>query len=143
VHPVRVPIEDEDLARDDGGEGLIDRFVEMYETKYGPDTAYRKAGVEAMTFVVEGIAPLDIPVPEPLPVEQGEATDAKRGERLVYFRELDGYELVGIYEAERLRPGQEVKGPAIVEAEDTTVAVHPGQRLWVDGFLNIRLELDS
>jgi N-methylhydantoinase A/oxoprolinase/acetone carboxylase beta subunit len=120
---------------------VIDRFVDMYEEKYGPDTAYRKAGVEAMTFVVEGVAPLDIPTPEPLPLEQSEATAAKRGERPVYFRELDGFEPVPIYEVEKLRPGQEVFGPAVAEAEDTTVVVHPGQRLWVDGFLNLRLDL--
>jgi N-methylhydantoinase A len=141
VHPVRVPIDDEDLAREDGGEALIDRFVEMYEAKYGPDTSYRKAGVEAMTFVVEGVAPLDIPTPEPVPLEESEATDAKRGERPVYFKELGGFEPVEIYEVEKLRPGQKVLGPAIAEAEDTTVVVHPGQRLWVDGFLNLRLDL--
>jgi hypothetical protein len=28
-----------------------------------------------------------------------------------------------------------------VEAEDTTVLVHPDQRLWVDGFLNLRIEV--
>jgi hypothetical protein len=28
-----------------------------------------------------------------------------------------------------------------VEADDTTVLVHPGQRLWVDGFLNLRIEV--
>jgi N-methylhydantoinase A len=141
VHPVRVPIDDDDLAREDGGEGVIDRFVEMYEAKYGPDTAYRKAGVEAMTFVVEGVAPLDIPTPEPLPLEQSEATAAKRGERPVYFKELDGFAPVAIYEVEKLRPGQEIFGPAVAEAEDTTVVVHPGQRLWVDGYLNLRLDL--
>lgn len=143
VHSIRVPVDAEDFAREDGGEAVIDRFVELYEAKYGRGTAYRKAGVEAMTFVVEGVAPLDIPVPEPLPLQEGEAADARRGDRLVYFRELGGFEMVGIYEAEKLQPGQEVKGPAIVEAEDTTVAVHPGQRLWVDGYLNIRIDLDS
>jgi N-methylhydantoinase A len=31
-------------------------------------------------------------------------------------------------------------GPAVIEAEDTTVLVHPGQQLWVDGLLNLRIE---
>jgi N-methylhydantoinase A len=143
VHAIRVPIQDQDLGHEDQGESVIDRFVELYEAKYGRDTAYRKAGVEAMTFVVEGVGRLDIPVPDPLPLDQREATDAQCGDRLVYFRELGGFEMVGIYEAERLHPGWEVNGPALIEAEDTTVVVHPGQRLWVDGFVNMRLDLDS
>jgi N-methylhydantoinase A len=141
VHPVRVPVDDADLERDDGGEGVIDRFVELYEARYGAGTSYREAGVEAMTFVVEGTAPLDVPVPKPQPVEVADAAEARTGERPVYFKELDGFAPVGIYEVERLRPGQEIAGPAVAEAVDTTVVVHPGQRLWVDGFLNLRLDL--
>lgn len=143
VHSIRVPVEEPDFGRDDGGEGVINRFVELYEAKYGPGTAYPRAGVEAMTFAVEGVAPLDVPVAEPLPPSDKEASDARRGERLVYFRELDGFGMVDIYEAERLHAGAEVTGPAIVDAEDTTVVVPPGHRLWVDGFANMRLNLDN
>jgi N-methylhydantoinase A len=46
-----------------------------------------------------------------------------------------------VYGAERLRPGNQLAGPALVEAEDTTVLVHPGQRLWVDRFVNLRIEV--
>ena len=46
-----------------------------------------------------------------------------------------------VFDAERLRPGNELPGPALVEAPDTTVFVHEGQRLWVDGFLNLRIDL--
>jgi len=48
---------------------------------------------------------------------------------------------VAVYEADALRPGNELAGPVVIEAEDTTVVVHPGQRLRVDGLLNLRIEL--
>ena len=48
-----------------------------------------------------------------------------------------------MYSAERLRRGNDLTGPALIEAEDTTVLVHPGQRLWVDGFLNLRIEVGA
>ena len=32
-------------------------------------------------------------------------------------------------------------GPLLVEAEDTTVLVRPGHRLWVDGLRNMRIDL--
>ena len=54
VHALRVPVEHGDLQLDDGGERVIDRFSDLYEAKYGPGTAYRKAGVEAMTVRCRG-----------------------------------------------------------------------------------------
>lgn len=141
VHALRVPIEDADLAAADGGEAVIERFSEMYESKFGRGSAYREAGVEASTFVVEGVAKLPHPLPEALPDEGADPAAAAIGERAAFLAEHDGGVPVPVYSAERLRPGNEVAGPAIAEAEDTTVLVHPGQRLWVDGLLNLRIEL--
>nr|MBA3262801.1 hypothetical protein [Thermoleophilaceae bacterium] len=141
VHALRVPVEEADLDADDGGERVIERFIERYEAKYGPGTAYRKAGVEAMTFTVEGVAGLPLPKTAPLPDEGPDAAAALRGERALYLPEPADFETARVYSAERLRPGNELTGPALVEAEDTTVLVHPGQRLWVDGFLDLRIEI--
>jgi N-methylhydantoinase A len=141
VHAVRVPVDDGDLAAADGGERVIRRFVELYESKYGAGTAYRQAGVEAITFTVEATARLPVPGTEWLPDEAGDAAQAAKGERSVYVGEAGGYEPVAVYDAERLRPGNELDGPAVIEADDTTVFVHPGQRLWVDGLLNLRIDL--
>jgi N-methylhydantoinase A len=141
VHALRVPVEPDDLERNDAGEAVIDRFTERYEAKYGPGTAYRKAGVEAMTFVVEGVAAMPLPQPEPLADEGSDPSGALRGQRPVYLAESGGLETADVYSAELLRSGNELSGPAVVEAEDTTVLVPPGQRLWVDGFLNLRIEV--
>jgi N-methylhydantoinase A len=143
VHALRVPVEPADLELDDGGEQVIDRFTKRYEAKYGPGTAYRKAGVEAMTFVVEGVAEMPLPQPEPLADEGSDPGAALSGQRPVFLPESGGLETADVYSAEALRPGNELNGPAVVEAEDTTVLVLPGQRLWVDGFLNLRIEVDA
>ena len=37
-----------------------------------------------------------------------------------------------IYEMDRLEPGHEVKGPAIVEHPATTLVIHPGDEVFVD-----------
>jgi N-methylhydantoinase A len=140
VHAVRVPIAAPDLDADDGGEGVIARFVELYEGKYGAGTAYRPAGVEAMTFAVEAVASLAVPTAVWLPDEGPDSSHARKGERSVFVPGA-GFEPVPIYDAERLRPGNELLGPAVVEAEDTTVLVHAGRRLWVDGILDLRIDL--
>jgi N-methylhydantoinase A len=141
VHALRVPVEAADLDLDDGGEQVIDRFTKRYEVKYGPGTAYRKAGVEAMTFLVEGVAEMPLPQPEPLADEGADPGAALSGRRSVYLPVSGGLETADVYSAEALRPGNELSGPAVVEAEDTTVLIQPGQRLWVDGFLNLRIEV--
>jgi N-methylhydantoinase A len=140
VHAVRVPVEDTDLDADDGGEGVIARFVELYEEKYGAGTAYRQARVQVMTFAVEAVASLPVPAAAPLPDEGADAAHSHKGERSVYVPG-SGFETVPVIDAERLRPGNELVGPAVVEAEDTTVFVHPGRRLRVDGFLDLRIDL--
>jgi N-methylhydantoinase A len=141
VHAVRVPVVDADLERGDGGEAVIERFSDLYEAKYGRGSAYRRAGVEAITFVVEGVASLPLPAPEALPDEGPDPTDAETGERPLQLAAGAAPVPARVYSAERLRPGNELTGPALVEAEDTTVLVRAGQRLWVDGFLNLRIEV--
>jgi N-methylhydantoinase A len=141
VHAVRVPVEPADLELDDGGERVIERFSELYEARYGRGSAYRKAGVEAMTFVAEGVAALPLPQADALSDEGADPSAALRGERPVHLSDGDDVRTASVYSAERLRPGNELEGPALIEAEDTTVLVHPGQRLWVDGYLNLRIEV--
>lgn len=141
AHTVRVPVTDADLDPDDGGDHVIERFTELYEARFGSGTAYRQAGVEALTFSVEATAGLPIPRPEPLPSEGTDATHAIKGLRQVYLHELGRFTDVTVVDADRLRPGNELVGPVVIEAPDTTVLVHGGQRLWVDGFLNLRLEV--
>ena len=46
-----------------------------------------------------------------------------------------------MFDAERLLPGHRLEGPALIDAEDTTVLVGSGDRVWVDGFGNLRMEL--
>jgi N-methylhydantoinase A len=141
VHAVRVPVDDADLAASDNGARVIDRFVDLYESRYGHGTAYREAGVEAMTYVVEATASLPVPAPEELSHEGAHSDHARKNARRVYVPGTARFELVDVYDADRLRPGNELLGPAVVEAEDTTVLVHTGQRLWVDGYLNLRVDL--
>lgn len=143
AHTVRVPVAEEDLDRDDGGERVVERFTELYEASYGPGTAYRQAGVEVLTFSVEATAGLPLPPLEALPSEGTDASHALRGSRPVYLHGRGRVDDVPVLDAERLRPGNEVLGPAVVEAPDTTVLVHEGQRLWVDGYLNLRLDLEA
>jgi N-methylhydantoinase A len=139
VHSVRVPVHDSDLRDEHGGEVLVHRFVQLYEATYGPGTAHPRAGVEVVTFSVEATAPLISFPPQPVPEAGTDPSVARRGERRVRLR--GGVDRpVAVYDLDLLLPGHEVEGPALLDADDTTVLLDAGDRLRVDGFLNLRLE---
>ena len=75
---------------------------------------------------------------EPLGTE--DPSEARIGERPVYFRERGGHVPTAVYRWEDLKPGHVLDGPAVVEAVTTSAVVHPGQRARVDGLQNLLLE---
>ena len=141
VHTVRVPLEESDLEAGDRGERVIQRFIDLYEARYGRGTAFRQAGIEATTFVSEATSRLPVPAAQSRPLEGPDAAVALRGSRPVFLQQTGGLVALPVYDADGLRPGNELAGPAVLEAEDTTILVHPDQRLRVDGHLNLHLEL--
>ena len=52
-----------------------------------------------------------------------------------------GFVPTPVYAADALRPGHRLAGPAVVEAEDTTALIHPGQAAHVDAFGNLIIAL--
>ena len=67
----------------------------------------------------------------------GPASDAKIGEREVYFDRASGMTPAPVYDRALLAPGHEVAGPAVVEQLDSTTVVYPGQRAVVDDYRNL------
>ena len=61
---------------------------------------------------------------------------AQKGNRDVYFYESKKFVLTPVYDGHALKPGNRLKGPAVVELPTTTVVLRPGQGLRVDPFRN-------
>lgn len=138
VHEVRVPVPEGPL----GSESLtvvMEEFRRRYNRRYGSGAA-ADAAIEARTFVVRGVGRQAKPelVPEALGPE--DPAGALVSERQVYFRPLGGFVATSIYRRELLRPGNSVPGHAVIEAVDTTMVIHPGQRADVDAWGNILLD---
>lgn len=62
---------------------------------------------------------------------------ALKDERPVYWRESGGFQPTRVYDRHRLRPGDRLEGPVIVEEEESTTVVGHGGRLAVDEELNL------
>jgi N-methylhydantoinase A len=138
VHELRVPV-----PRLNGSdEPLLAEFHRLYEAKYGRGAAYREAGVQALTFIVHGYGRLHHPALEaqasagPQP-----AADAIVERRQVVFAEgpLD----TPVYRSERLRAGNRLHGPAVIEAPTTTVVVFPRQLAEVDELGSVILTMGA
>ena len=127
----------------DSVERTIELFERLYEEKYGPQSAYREAGIELVSFRVRGIGVVS---KHEFRVEELAGSDASAAlvehvqawvDKAGELQEVPGYDF------ERLRPGNAVPGPAIVWTPITTLVVPPGQTARVDEHRNLVLSVHA
>jgi N-methylhydantoinase A len=121
----------------DAMEELYTRFDALYEKAYGQGSAYREAGREIIIFRVTAVGELQKPKIERASGRQTKTEEALKGKRDVYFEDYGKFVPTAVYDFERLNPGGEISGPAIVETPVTTVVVNPRDRAAVDALRNI------
>ena len=66
---------------------------------------------------------------------------AEFGRREVWLRETGAFVSCPLYDRERLRAGNRIQGPAIVEQMDATTLIVPDATVNVDQYLNLLIEL--
>ncbi|MEQ9122299.1 MAG: hydantoinase/oxoprolinase family protein, partial [Alphaproteobacteria bacterium] len=66
---------------------------------------------------------------------------ARRGARPVYFREAGGFVETPVYDRPGLAAGNRIAGPALVEEYASTTVVQPGDRLTVDAYGDLVIEI--
>ncbi|MCS7142181.1 MAG: hydantoinase/oxoprolinase family protein [Aigarchaeota archaeon] len=93
-------------------------------------------------LVIRAIIPSPKPAFVKMPEETKDPLKALKGRRSVYWDDLGPIE-TPVYEMSKLRPGNVVEGPAIIEAEDTTVPVEEGFTYTVDVYNNGRIEIQD
>jgi N-methylhydantoinase A len=134
-HTVEVPlsglVSDTDLAQ------ISTDFHAAYEKEY----TYRlNAPVEMVGLHIVATAEVGKLTMTPAPLSGADAAPAKKGKRTVDYA-LDGIHTATIYDGTRLAPGMKFEGPAVVEDPGTTIVIHPGNRVSIDGFRNLHIEL--
>jgi N-methylhydantoinase A len=139
VHDVSVPVATGEYTAA-SAVAMADRFHERYEARYGKGTTNKNAPIEAMSFEVRVAAKGRALRLAKAQLATGAASPT-RGERPVYFRETKGFTRTPIFDREALAPGQEIGGPAVIEAPDTTMLVRPGQTVRMDEYRNLVLSV--
>jgi N-methylhydantoinase A len=105
------------------------RFEAAYSELYGKvddDNPVELASVRV--HVSQPVPQLDIARPA------ATADAPAKASREIYVSAQAGMELVPVYERTELRIGQEIAGPAIVEERESTTVIGPGDRLSVNQF---------
>ena len=125
-YELSVPIEP---ATAEGWAGLAARFHEAHRQRFGH--ADQRAPVETVTLAATGWGRVDPPRLASLPPGGPSAEQARVGVRPVFFES----EAVGVrgrwhdttlYERSRLRAGNVVHGPAVIDEVSATTVLYPG-----------------
>ena len=89
---------------------------------------------------IVGVVPK--PGTEKAPRGDGDASRALKGRRNAWFGKA-GFVETEVYDRTRLRHGDSIGGPAILEEPESTTICPPGYSIYVDEYLNVRITLNA
>ena len=140
INEVEVDI-DTDTLSDHDMEGLRSRFVACYERLYGRGASLPGARLEIVTFRCRAGAISHKPTLIRATVMSPEiAADAQSGERDIYWAENRKIERTPVFDGYKLKPGNTLDGPCVVETTTTSIVIHPGQQVSVDDLGNFVID---
>jgi N-methylhydantoinase A len=138
-HPVTVALPP-DVFRRRSRDALKRRFDEEHLQRYGTCAPEEAAEIVSLRATVTGA----MKKPPLGRIARGARTPphpARRGRRSAYFAEIGKAVLTPTYARHALRAGNRIDGPALVEEHASTTVVLPGDRLTVDAFGNLDIEV--
>ena len=116
---------------------MVAAFHDAYEREY----TYRlDAGVEIIgihMIAASEVGKLELVA---LPRTGATVADTIKGQRMVDYA-TEGAHLATIHDGTRLEPGMAFTGPAVIEDPGTTIVIHPGNRVHMDDFGNIHIDI--
>ncbi len=129
------------IGNADDVRAIYQSFEDEYCRVYNRISAYPQGGVDMLNLILR--ATVDHPKPK-LPTypktRETPAPEALKGQREAYWTEYGEFRPTPVYDARALKHGNLIGGPAVIEAEDTTIVLPPIFRLSVDKYQNFILE---
>jgi len=142
VHELTIPIGVPGPVRPESLSALFADFHKAYDRLYGAGSSMEAATIELVTVRLDGAAKTASEF-RPLARQRDSAlpADAIIGERRVWWKHAKGYAPTPTYQWEKLRAGNVIAGPAVIESYGTTIPLHAGQQAELDVSLNLVLNL--
>ncbi len=137
-HEVTVEIPSDCVINDGHLEEIAKSFHAAHERLYSystPDTP-----LEIINLRVTAVGRVEKSGLDPMPLEAEDSSHTIKGSRQVYFEE-SGWTDTPVYNRDKLKPGNKIVGPAVIEERITTVIVHPKWDAKIDEFGNVILEM--
>lgn len=75
------------------------------------------------------------------PLENSNSSHALKNTRKVYFEEYGEFVDINVYDRDKLKPGNYIEGPAVIEERITTIIVHPKWNARIDELENVIMEV--
>jgi len=111
----------------------------VHQVRYGFSVATEKAEIVSLRSAIVG----EMQKPAFEHIAKGDAEPepaAFRGKRPVYFAST-GFIDTPTYHRPELKAGNRIAGPVLIEEHASTTVVHPGDRLSVDEFGDLIIEI--
>jgi N-methylhydantoinase A/oxoprolinase/acetone carboxylase beta subunit len=111
---------------------ISDAFEKEFSEAFSPFVVNPDGGVFVDSFVLKAIVPTEkVSLPK-VPKEGPKPDAALKGDRPVYWPDKKDFCATKIYAFEKLKPGNVIQGPAVVESEYTTLVVPFPLRFSID-----------
>lgn len=120
------------IETDEQAQQVYDAFEKEFSEAFSPLVVNKPGGVYLDNFVLRVSVPTKKPVVPEFPLQGEDPYAARLGSRECYWPETRQSIETPVFSFEQLQPGNLVMGPAIIEAELTTVIVPPTQKLSID-----------
>lgn len=124
-------------------EPLIKQFYDLYERVYGTGTAFAGVPEVLLNYTVTATGRQQKPPLTETTSAPSSLEDVLKGERDVYLPTTQQWQSVPSYAGERFTAGTVVRGPAIIDENDTTIFAPPLTTVTRDNFLNYVITRDE
>jgi N-methylhydantoinase A/acetophenone carboxylase len=111
---------------------ICDAFEKEFSEAFSPFVVNPEGGVFVESFVLKAIVPTKKVALQKMPLGKSNPEAALKGSRPVYWPEKKDFSITKFYSFEKLRPGNVVPGPAVIESEYTTIVVPLPLRFSID-----------
>ena len=111
---------------------VCDAFEKEFSEAFSPFVVNPDGGVFVDSFVLKAVVPTKkVSLPK-MPLEGTDPKTAYKGSRPVYWPDKKDYSTTNVYSSEKLRPGNVIVGPAVVEGQYTTLVVPSSMTFSID-----------
>ena len=112
------------IRNEEDVEAIYNSFEQEFSEAFSPLIVHKEGGVYVESFVLKVTIPTEKIKLKKFESEGEDSSKAVKGKREIFWKD-EGVIETRVYDFDHLKPGNVVEGPAVIEAEYTTVVVPP------------------